>query len=117
MRGWPPQGHRVSVLQTGSVSVAKLRNDWLNGLLTVAYAIMMSRRIATGLVLACVLISPALAQTEFVARVSIVHEGDRLTIHHQGRKDMVYLREVDCPELKQPYGKQAKHATAAYRQP
>lgn len=27
---------------------------------------------------------------------------------------MVYLRNVDCPELKQPYGKQAKHATAAY---
>lgn len=27
---------------------------------------------------------------------------------------MVYLRDVDCPELKQPYGKQAKHATAAY---
>ncbi len=27
---------------------------------------------------------------------------------------MVYLRNVDCPELKQPYGKHAKHATAAY---
>lgn len=27
---------------------------------------------------------------------------------------MIDLREVDCPELKQPYGKQAKHATAAY---
>ena len=27
---------------------------------------------------------------------------------------MVYLRGVDCPELKQPYGKQAKHVTAAY---
>ena len=75
---------------------------------------MMTRRLATGLVLALVIISPALAQAEFVARVLIVHEGDRLTIHHQGRKDMVYLREVDCPELKQPYGKQAKHATAAY---
>lgn len=57
---------------------------------------------------------PALAQAEFVARVLIVHEGDRLTVHHQGRKNMIYLRGVDCPELKQPYGKQAKHATAAY---
>lgn len=55
-----------------------------------------------------------LAATDFVARVLIVHEGDRLTIHHQGRKDMVYLRDADCPDLKQPYGKQAKHATAAY---
>jgi len=54
------------------------------------------------------------AGEEFVARVMIVHEGDRLTIHHQGRKDMVHLRDVDCPELKQPYGKQAKRATAAY---
>ncbi len=43
------------------------------------------------------------AWADFVARVLIVHEGDRLTIHHQGRKDMVYLRDVDCPELKQPY--------------
>ncbi|OQW31563.1 MAG: hypothetical protein A4E19_08095 [Nitrospira sp. SG-bin1] len=51
---------------------------------------------------------------EFVARVLTVHEGDRLTIHHQSRRDMVSLRDVDCPELKQPYGKQAKHATAAY---
>lgn len=57
---------------------------------------------------------PVVAGAEFVARVIAVHEGDRLTIHHQGRKDMVYLRDVDCPELKQPYGKQAKHATAAY---
>jgi micrococcal nuclease len=57
---------------------------------------------------------PASAGPEFIARVITVHEGDRLTIHHQGRKDMVYLAEVDCPELKQPHGKQAKHATAAY---
>ncbi|MDF0676887.1 MAG: thermonuclease family protein [Nitrospira sp.] len=61
-----------------------------------------------------VMAAPTLAATDVVARVLIVHEGDRLTIHHQGRKDMVYLRDVDCPELKQPYGKQAKHATAAY---
>lgn len=61
-----------------------------------------------------VLAGPTAAWADFVARVLTVHEGDRLTIHHQGRKDMVYLRSVDCPELKQPYGKQAKHATAAY---
>ncbi len=58
--------------------------------------------------------TPTVTGAEFVARVLTVHEGDRLTIHHQGRKDMVHLRDVDCPELKQPYGKQAKHATAAY---
>jgi len=68
------------------------------------------------LLLCLLLILPTstVAGGEVVARVLTVHEGDRLTIHYQGRKDMVYLRDVDCPELKQPYGKQAKHATAAY---
>jgi endonuclease YncB( thermonuclease family) len=51
---------------------------------------------------------------EFVARVMTVHEGDRVTIHYQGRNEMLTLRAVDCPDLKQPYGKQAKHAAAAY---
>src|SRR5215212_7077630 len=50
----------------------------------------------------------------FQARVIAVHEGDRLTIRHDGRSEMIYLKDIDCPELKQPYGKQAKHATAAY---
>ncbi len=66
------------------------------------------------LCLILILAGPTVTWADFVARVLMVHEGDRLTIHHQGRKDMVYLRNVDCPELKQPYGKQAKHATAAY---
>ncbi len=66
------------------------------------------------LCLTLLLAGPATAWADFVARVLMVHEGDRLTIYHQGRKDMVYLRNVDCPEPKQPYGKQAKHATAAY---
>ena len=97
-----------------SRAVTKLRNDWSNGLLAVAYTVMMTRCITIGLVLVSAIVAPALAQADFVARVLIVHEGDRLTIYHQGRRDMVYLRGVDCPELKQPYGKQAKHATAAY---
>jgi endonuclease YncB( thermonuclease family) len=61
-----------------------------------------------------ILAGPSVAGTDFVARVLMVHEGDRLTIHHQGRKDMVYLRNVDCPGLKQPYGRQARNAAAAY---
>lgn len=75
---------------------------------------MITYYLATTLVLTLTIVSSALAQAEFIARVLIVHEGDRLTIHHPGRKDMVFLREVDCPELTQPYGKQAKHASAAY---
>lgn len=75
---------------------------------------MMMCRLSLCLVLALVIASPALAQSEFVARVLIVHEGDQLTIYHQGRKEAIFLKNVDCPELKQPYGKQAKHATSAY---
>lgn len=66
------------------------------------------------LCLILMLADTAIVWADVVARVLMVHEGDRLTIHHQGRKDMVYLRNVDCPELKQSYGKQAKRATAAY---
>jgi endonuclease YncB( thermonuclease family) len=75
---------------------------------------MMTRRIATCLVLTVAIVSPALAQAESLARVLIVHDGDRLTIHYEGHREVIHLRGVDCPELKQPYGKQAKHATAAY---
>ena len=51
---------------------------------------------------------------DFVARVTTVHEGDRLTIRHKGRNETIYLKDIDCPGMKQPYGKEAKHATAAY---
>ena len=64
--------------------------------------------------LAFVATCPALTWADFGARVVTVHEGDRLTIHHEGHSETIYLKGIDCPELKQPYGKQAKHATAAY---
>lgn len=51
---------------------------------------------------------------DVVARVLMVHEGDQFTIYHQGRRDKVHLKDIDCPDPKQPYGKQAKHVTAAY---
>ena len=74
---------------------------------------MPKHRIITGLVLAVLATCPALSWADFSARVVTVHEGDRLTIRHGGRSEMIYLKEIDCPELKQPYGKQAKHVTAA----
>lgn len=49
-----------------------------------------------------------------MARVITVHEGDRLTIRYDGRSETIHLKDIDCPELKQPYGKQAKRVTAAY---
>jgi len=75
---------------------------------------MLKHHIMAGLVLAFVATCPALSWADFGARVVTVHEGDRLTIHHEGRSETIYLKDIDCPELKQPYGKQAKHATAAY---
>jgi len=61
-----------------------------------------------------ILAHPIGAWADFQARVIAVHEGDRLTIRHDGRNEIVYLKDIDCPSLKQPYGEQARHATAAY---
>ena len=89
-------------------------NSWPDGLGTLIYGIMVKHHILTGLVLVLVATCPALSWADFVARVVTVHEGDRLTIRHDGRSETIYLKDIDCPELKQPHGKQAKHAAAAY---
>lgn len=75
---------------------------------------MISRYIVTWIAFLVVAASPVLSRADFLAKVVAVHEGDRLTIYHEGRKETIYLKDVDCPEIKQPYGKQAKIATAAY---
>jgi endonuclease YncB( thermonuclease family) len=75
---------------------------------------MVKHHIVVGLVLALVATCPALSWADFAARVVTVHEGDRLTIHHDGRNETIYLKDIDCPDLKQPYGKQAKLVTAAF---
>jgi endonuclease YncB( thermonuclease family) len=75
---------------------------------------MQKRRIITGLVLALVAAGPSLSWADFVAKVVTVHEGDRLTIRHGGRSEAIYIKDIDCPDLKQPYGKQAKRVTAAF---
>jgi endonuclease YncB( thermonuclease family) len=60
------------------------------------------------------LADPTVARAGFTAKVVTVHEGDRLTIYHDGRKEVISLKGIDCPELKQPYGKKAKQVTQAY---
>jgi len=75
---------------------------------------MVRHHIMAGLVFALVATCPALSWADFAARVVTVHEGDRLTIYHNGRNEAIYLKDIDCPELKQPYGEQAKHVTAAF---
>ena len=75
---------------------------------------MVKHHIMAGLVLALVATCPALSWADFAARVVTVHEGDRLTIRYDGRSETIYLKGIDCPETKQPYGKQAKRAIIAY---
>jgi len=67
-----------------------------------------------GFTVAAVAVLPALSWADVVARVVSIHDGDRLTIRYDGRSETIHLKDVDCPELTQPFGKQAKHATAAY---
>jgi len=75
---------------------------------------MLKHSIMTGLLFVIMAACPALSWADFLARVITVHEGDRLTIHHDGRSETIYLKDIDCPELKQAYGKQAKQAITAY---
>lgn len=76
----------------------------------------MVRKLLTAAVFAWVLVpvEPPDARADFSARVVTVHEGDRLLVYHDGKKDLIYLQDIDCPELKQPHGLRAKHATQAY---
>ena len=75
---------------------------------------MSKHRVMAGLVFALLAACPTLSWADFSARVVAVHEGDLLTIRHDGHNETIRLKDIDCPELKQPYGKQAKHVTAAY---
>ncbi len=68
----------------------------------------------TLLILALIVGNPTAGLAEFTARVIAVHEGDRLTVFHGGRTETIVLKGIDCPALKQPYGKQARNATAAF---
>ena len=72
--------------------------------------------VKAGLLCFLILVLPiqTVGAADIVARVMMVHEGDQFTIYHLGRKDKIHLKGIDCPDPKQPYGKQAKHVTAAY---
>src|SRR5713101_6758253 len=58
---------------------------------TLAYGIMVKHHVMAGLVLALVATCPALSWADFVARVVTVHEGARLTIHHDGRSETIEI--------------------------
>lgn len=44
----------------------------------------------------------------FVAKVTTVSDGDSLTVVMNNKKDTIRLLDIDAPELKQPFGTQAK---------
>ncbi len=60
-----------------------------------------------------VLVSTALAD-EFTGKVVGVSEGDILTLLHKGKPERVRLNGIDCPEKRQPFGKQARLFTSRF---
>ena len=106
----------MNCLRLGELAVRcpKIENSWPDGLGTLAYGITSKHYIMAGLVFALLAVCPALSWADFTARVVTVHEGDRLTIRHDGRSETIDLKGIDCPEPKQPYGKQAKRMIDAY---
>lgn len=76
----------------------------------------MKRRTCSVVVMVTALAAwwPVPSQADVVARVTSVVEGDRLTIRQGGHTKTISIKDIDCPELTQPYGKQAKRVTTAY---
>lgn len=74
----------------------------------------MKKAIIVVLVFGIGLLSSWAAAADFAARVVTVHEGDRLLLYHDGKHETIYLQDIDCPELKQPYGAKAKRVTQVY---
>jgi endonuclease YncB( thermonuclease family) len=47
-------------------------------------------------------------------QVVAVHDGDTITVMRSGKGERVRLYGVDCPELSQPYGRNAKHFSSEH---
>lgn len=56
--------------------------------------------------------APAAAE-EFGARVVAVAKGDSLTVLRDGKETALRLNGIDCPELDQPFGREAREFTSA----
>jgi micrococcal nuclease len=62
---------------------------------------------------ACVTAAPVMAAaTDFNGRVVGVHDGDTISVMHDGHAERVRLEGIDCPEDGQPFGKAAKRAAS-----
>lgn len=70
-------------------------------------------RLTLGLGFLTVMIPGVVYAAEFRADVFRVIDGDTLEVRHHGRSERIRVEGIDCPELKQPYGKEAKRAVMA----
>jgi endonuclease YncB( thermonuclease family) len=73
------------------------------------------KRVAIAIVAAAAvfLVAPAYAGQAFAGRVVHVVDGDTIAVLHDGREERVRLTNIDCPERRQAFGRQATYATSA----
>lgn len=62
----------------------------------------MARLVASAVWLLILIAPPAFA--DFSGKVVAVHDGDTITVLHNGRGEKIRLRGIDCPEKGQPFG-------------
>lgn len=70
-------------------------------------------RAASGLLAAFLLAATWPAPAELRGRVVGVKDGDSIEVLAGGRAEEVRLFGIDCPEMNQPFGKQAKRFTSS----
>ena len=54
---------------------------------------------------------PTAAAETYTALVTTIVDGDTFDVSHEGQKVRIRLRDVDCPEMGQPYGRKARRFT------
>jgi endonuclease YncB( thermonuclease family) len=55
--------------------------------------------------------SPSAGAETYKALVTSIIDGDTVDVSHEGQKVRLRLRDIDCPELGQPYGRKARRFT------
>lgn len=73
---------------------------------------MSARRHRFRLLLLSLLFLPLPAYAEVIARVVAVHDGDTLTVLLGRSQVKVRLKDIDAPELRQPFGQRSKQSLA-----
>lgn len=65
-----------------------------------------------GYLTALFILCPAAQAETFTAKVIAVADGDTITVMHDNHAEKIRLSGIDCPEKKQPFGKDAKLFTS-----